>query len=243
MVNRPIRPIERVPGRPRLGLAAIVLPVILAALPATAAGPASSSAPHITIAIVNRSTLVSDDEVSRFAAAIQKQVAGDFAPIWGRTARVVFTTASPDPNAWILQVLDDPDSPAAIGYHSVNDNGVPYMKVFARLCQMFAVPLSRVVSHEVLETLGNPQIDEVVLVDNPDGSATANRIEVCDPVLESTYLIDSVAVSDFVTPAYFFRFPAGAYDFLGILTKPLSIAKDGTQIYRHLTQLSDWSGL
>jgi hypothetical protein len=197
----------------------------------------------VTITVVNRSSLASDDEVSRYTAAIQKQIASDFAPVWGRTARVVFTTGEPEADSWVLQVLDDPDRPMSFGYHDAGDSGVPYMKVFVRLCQMLSVPVSRVMSHEIMETLGNPRIENVVVVDNADGSAMAARIEVCDPVLSSTYQIDSVTVSDFVTPAYFFRRPAGPYDFLKVLSAPLTIARDGTQIYRQLTQISDWTSL
>jgi hypothetical protein len=42
------------------------------------------------IAVVNRSSVISDTEVSRITNAPQKQVVNDFAPIWGQGADLVF---------------------------------------------------------------------------------------------------------------------------------------------------------
>jgi hypothetical protein len=220
--------------------AAVCMMGAISALAFTAAQNLSAT-PPVTIAILNRSTLVQDVEVVRYAKAIQEQVSRHFAPYWEYDARItVITDDDGSSGAWRLQIEDGDETTATTGYHDLEDNGIPFLRVYVTPCQKRGVSVSSAMSSQILETLANPYLDRVVLIDNLDGTALATRIRVCDPVGTSTYLIDSVTVANFVTPAYFFRRPAGPYDYLRFLTAPLSISKDGSQMVRYITKLSEW---
>ena len=59
------------------------------------------------IAVLNLSTLISDDEIAPIVAASQKAVDADFEPAWGASARLhqVSKGDTPPPNAWWIGVL------------------------------------------------------------------------------------------------------------------------------------------
>lgn len=64
---------------------------------------------NIRIAVINASTVLTDDEVQAAVPALQTQVHRDFAPIWGIDADLSFipSGSSADPGLWWLTVLDD----------------------------------------------------------------------------------------------------------------------------------------
>lgn len=62
-------------------------------------------------------------------------------------------------------------------------------------------PLSVVISHELAETLVNPEGTRLAV----DSFFHRRLLEVCDPVASSWFDIDDVAVSNFVLPSYFDR--------------------------------------
>ena len=74
--------------------------------------------------------------------------------------------------------------------------------------------------------------------------------EVCNPVegYYPSYLIDSVAVSNFITPGWFDSFTGGTasngpWDYLGILTAPLQVALGGYVSTFTVTAGSGWQSL
>jgi hypothetical protein len=84
-----------------------------------------------------------------------------------------------------------------------------------------------VISHEVLEILGDPYI--TWWADGNDGRQYA--LEVCDPVEGDAYVIDGVSVSNFVGPRYFSAGP-GPYDWMRKLSAPFSMSPGGYLIVR-----------
>jgi hypothetical protein len=158
------------------------------------------------IVIVNRSTCLADAEVMAVVPALQAQVSQDFAPIWGIDAEVVFGPAATDPaQAWLLEILDRTDVPGAGGYH-VDEAGRISGKVFAMDAMQAGEEWTVDASHELLEMLADPTTDQTV---DLDGGEQCLR-EVCDAVEDDQFGYSrpgadgaSVALSDFVTPAYF----------------------------------------
>ena len=152
--------------------------------------------------VVNKSTLVTDTEVRRWTAACARQIREHVAPAYGQPpVKVAFLssrTHAPK-GAWVLVVLDDADQAGALGYHSETADGRVYGRVFARPCEQYGVPVSTTLSHEVVETFCDPDVNR--WVDTGRGYSVA--YEACDPVEGDGYLIDGVAVSDFVTPAWY----------------------------------------
>ena len=119
--------------------------------------------------------------VAHVDAAAQKQVTNDFAPGLGVDAdlRIVPDSASANPGEWWLTILDNSDQAGALGYHDVTPEGLPIGKVFAKTDLQFSEKWSVTASHELLEMLGDPNINLCVLQE----SSTGGRLyayEVCD---------------------------------------------------------------
>lgn len=189
----------------------------------------------ITLVIVNQSALVADDEGQRVVAAVQRQVTEHFAAAWGTAAVLHYVPkGQTPPDGWRIVLSDSIDVGGALGYHE--DKGDPWGIVDVKLCGDDNVPWSRCLSHEVLETLGDPLA--TICVDALDGRVFA--LEVCDAVENFQYEIDGVVVSDFVFPAYFHGGSTGPWDFLSVLTAPLTLAPGG---YSQVGQISNWGSI
>jgi hypothetical protein len=190
-----------------------------------------------TIAIINRSTVMTDAEVKAITAALKIQVKRHFAPIWGVDASLVFVGKHQKParNAWWLLVLDNTDQADLLGYHDLTPKARPLGKVFAKTDQESDLIPSVTISHELLEMLVDPEINL---------GAQVNRqiyaYEVCDPCGddEFAYKVRDVWVSDFVTPDWFRPTTglAGPFDYRRHITRPLTLLKGG--YYQHIALAS-----
>lgn len=193
------------------------------------------------IVLTNSSTVVADAEVITMARACAHQVRYHAGPVWAKHAPpVVFmpknALPSVPPGSWVFNVLDDSDQANALGWHTEDQGGLVYGRIFAKPVldnggDVLTKPLSvaSVASHEVLETLVDPNVN--LWAD--DGKGTLYALEVGDPVESDAYPIGvgrtPVTVSNFVTPAWFdAQAPLGArYDWMGKLTKPFQLSAGG----------------
>lgn len=185
------------------------------------------------VAIVNRSTLVSDSSVQKYTDALQIQVTRDFAPMWGNGksfALVAVPRSGIVPaGAWQVVILDKPDMAGVLGYHEMTADGQPLGKVFAAADIQYGCSVSVTLSHEVLEMLADPNAQ--LMVSGPQGWSYAK--EVGDPCEDDAYgyMINGVLLSDFVYPAYFQQGSAGPYDHRGYIKKPFQLLSGGYQSY------------
>lgn len=194
------------------------------------------------IAILNQSTLVSDEDAATMTQAIAAQVRLDVAPLWDRApAAVVFYTDSKDVPvaahgiALVDTIKDQPKG--VLGYHTEDQGGKLWGVVAAQpelenggKATTGDWSVSSVLSHEVLEMYIDPNCN---LWAN-DGQGKAYSFEVCDPVEAPSYAVNGVSVSNFVTPAWFDPLSDHAsaqYDKLGKLHAPFSILKGGYVVY------------
>lgn len=189
--------------------------------------------PKSGIYVVNRSTLVSDVEVRAWTAACARQIREHVAPAYRRApVRVQFLSAvSHAPKgSWVIAVLDDSDQAGALGWHTEDDAGRVFGRVFARPCLDYGVPVSSTLSHEVVETYCDPDVDR--WADTGKGYSVA--YEACDPVEGDSYLIDNVAVSDFVTPAWYMRKPPvdARLSYCDNVAEPFTLAAGGYMVRR-----------
>jgi hypothetical protein len=206
---------------------------------------------EIKIAFINESTDVSDAQLAPAVAALQKQVSEHVAPAWGVPAdlRLVPRGQQAAPGEWWLVVLDDADQAGALGYHDVTSEGLPLGKVFARTTRRDGGSWSVTASHELLEMLGDPEVNLTVFVQN--GEHPSGRLyayEVCDACEDEAfgYKIDGVLVSDFVNPSWFesFRKPRStAFDHQGRISRPLELLRGGYIGYFDVTGGSGWQQL
>jgi len=166
----------------------------------------------IQISVLNPSTVVADNEVQTVVDALQKQVTNDFFPAWGVDAQLTFipTGATPPAGTWWLSILDDSDQAGALGYHDITPDGLPLGKVFAGTDLKYGSPWSVTASHELLEMLGDPNINLTVFVQSDQSTGVLYAYEVCDACEADNfgYQIGNVQVSDFVFPSWFESFRA-----------------------------------
>jgi hypothetical protein len=169
----------------------------------------------INIAVINESTVYTDQQAQQTMAALQTQWNRDMAPVWGiEDATFVWTPkgTTPPATSWWLVFLDDSDQAGALAYHDVTNTGLPISKVFVKTIQSDNSSVSVGASHECCEMAVDPTIN--LSAQDPNGLFWA--YEVCDPVEDDQYGYDigGVLVSDFVTPAWFgFQSSGAPFDF------------------------------
>lgn len=155
------------------------------------------------IAILNRSTVVSDEQGKAITESLQDQVTNHFGPIWNTSAKLNYVAKGQEDgwqDKWNVVILDTSDEAGALGYHDYTPEGLPVGKAFARTAELYGYQVSVTICHEVLEMLGDPAINKVAGSYN-----TLYAYENCDAVEsdELGYEIGGILLSDFVTPAWF----------------------------------------
>jgi hypothetical protein len=197
----------------------------------------------INVAVVpHGDPVIKDDDaindLTRVTAALQIQVTRDFAPIWGVTANVTpFFSMEHVPVGYMVLVLAARPRIKTHGVHYAA-GGRPFALVkYENLKHPGNWSLTA--SHELLEMLSDPWGTRVMpgrALESKDDSIEQVEylLEVCDPCQKSTYLIDGVLVSDFVTPDFYSpKETVGLrYSFTGDVKKPRTVLKDGYITWR-----------
>lgn len=198
----------------------LLLTVVLLALLA----PTGAHAAVPTIYVLNDSTDTTDQEITNALPAFQAAVSNDFAPYWS-DAKLVFADEAP-PKAWTVTVTNTLECFFCLGYHDVHKH-VPYAKVLAG--DGWQVTFT----HEVFELIGNPYIDQAVLVagrwwamETAD-PVEANELAYPRPGADGT----PVQISDFILPAWFRARSTGPWDFTHATHRARQILSDGYQLY------------
>lgn len=193
------------------------------------------------IAIMNQSSLVSDDDALKMTQAVAAQVRFDVAPLWDKLpAAVIFYTdpssvPAPAHGIYLVDTIND-QPPGVLGFHTEDQRGKLWGVVAAQpeLDNGAQVTtgdwsVSSVLSHEVLEMFVDPNC----CLWSSNGRDRVYTLEVCDPVEAPSYEVNGVSVSNFVTPAWFDpQAPGGSqFDRLGELSAPFSILPGGYVVY------------
>ncbi len=192
-----------------------------------------STLPH-HVALVSDTSTVSFADISTVAAALQKQAARDFSPLWQVNATVsAFDALESVPvDYWPVIVRDDIDQPGAAGYHT-DENGQPFALVQADDQWQLTV------SHETLEMLADPFGNRTIAGAPPPQAPpplsglkrVLYLVEVCDPCEDAhfAYSVNGQQLSDFLTPHYYD--PKGAtgtlYSFRGNIKGPHTVLDNG----------------
>lgn len=184
------------------------------------------------VALVSDTALLSLADLASVAAAIQKQVLRDFAPIWNIQASVsAFARLDDVPvGYWRVIVADDIDG-LRIGFHRTQQ-GDPYAMV------LFREDWATTASHEILEMLVDPSGDRVVAGDSPDPNQGRVEflLEVCDPCADPDqgYDVNGIRLCDFCTPNYFDPVASTGvrYSFTGRIGGPREINVGGYLSWR-----------
>lgn len=213
-------------------------PPVVAPAPAPSAPPVTSTTATTIIALVNRSSDVSDTALPQIAQALQTQVNRDLAPAYANvSATGLDFTPTPVPPVIVLPVGSDQTPPAGawtltimyvtdtqqMGYHSIRTDGTPYAEVSTETGVSPTRPWTMTASHELLEMLTDPRNNEQAIGPNGIGYA----YEVADPVEATSYTIDGIVVSDFVAPNWFVTGASAPWDYASATPGPLQCATGG----------------
>lgn len=167
-------------------------------------------------------------DVSRVAAALQRQATRDFGPIWGAPATVdAFPTLEDMPvGYWPMIIRRDIEVNGAGGIH-LDENGQPFALI------KFSNSWSLTASHEMCEMLADPGGNRLIPGQSPkpDQGRVEFLVEVCDPseAAEFGYTVNDILVSDFYTPHFFDPVAASGvrYSFTGAIKQPREVLRGG----------------
>src|SRR5882724_907542 len=203
------------------------------------------------ISVIDFSEL-SDREVQRAIRAVNRQIADDFAPIWGNSWALTLHASGADPKnldalpdepvrgAAVLYLVNESTLPGALGYHAINAAEIPFGFVF--VLDPKGSDWTVTLSHETLELMLDPTAS--VLVPGPDprnptgGNYVLHSYEVCDAVERTSYDIDGIEVSNFITPNWFSEGDGTGTrnDFLGVGVKSFGATRDSHLAFFDLSQ-------
>jgi hypothetical protein len=156
------------------------------------------------IAIINKSSTETDADLAVWVNAIQQQLLQDVAPFWPEAAdaNLFFVPQGHQPplSAWQVVLTDNSDRAKDLGYHELTQFSLPLAKVFTATTRSGNQTVSRVLSHEIIEMVVNPNIMRRQVI-GPD----TYLVEACDPVHMDRLGYDKlgVLVSNFITPDYY----------------------------------------
>jgi hypothetical protein len=180
----------------------------------------------INLALVSEIEDHDPSDLARVAAALQRQVARDFAPAWDVSGTVDGFPRLEDVPVGYWPMIIVPDVRGAAGIH-LDKDGQPFA-----LIEM-SDSWSLTASHEMLEMLADPFGNR--LVPGPSIKRGQGRVEylveVCDPseAAEFAYTVNDILVSDFYTPRFFdaVRTAATRYSFTGAIERPRQVLRGG----------------
>ena len=182
------------------------------------------------IAVLNSSSKLAPGDVPFLAEACRIQLL-EFCAAWNLDPWAVAPYASaadlPASDVFIFEYVDKLDVDGALAYHSVDALGRPYGRMLPPSDPLDATDLS----HEILETMGDPTADR--WVKRPDGSEVA--VEVCDPVQGDAYEVAAtvlgetrkIKVSNYVLPPFFDPAGVAPFDRLGNVRAPFGMSPGG----------------
>ncbi len=180
------------------------------------------------LALVSDGSAIPADELTSVSAALQKQAARDFGPLWDIQATVdAFASLDTVPiGYWPIIVRDDIDTPGAAGVHQDRD-GQPFALV------QYNDSWSLTASHECLEMLADPMGNRLIAGQSlkADQGRVEYLVEVCDPCedVAFSYTVNGILVSDFITPHFFDPVKADGvkYSYTGAIDGPREVLKGG----------------
>jgi hypothetical protein len=184
----------------------------------------------VNIYVINKSTVVKDEQILRWMPAFDVYV-GHVCEWWPRSVSLVWCPADKEPVlAWKLIFADKSKEAGDLGYHDFTADGRPISYVFAADAIRDGSSIPVTATHEIAEMIADPWITETFQVSDRRFFAK----EICDPCEadEFAYSIKvnpfpAVKVSDFVLPKWFIPKSVGQYDRSKRIDEPLKILPDG----------------
>lgn len=155
----------------------------------------------------------------------------------------------PPAGAWNLILMDHSDQQGALGYHEdENGSDIPYAEVFVVDAVSDGSTASAVASHEALEMLVDPNVNQVRTELRSD-TQQVYIVEVCDAVQGNDYDVAApegkttgTNVADFCLPSWWEMAPASApYSFRNSVQGPWELAPQGYISVAPQSDATNWS--
>ena len=180
----------------------------------------------VQMAVLNESDQITDTEIEPMVAAVQEFVSGTVGPPWDVAVKLTqIPKGQPAPSgSWQMVFLNDTDQANALGYHQRTWEGLYLGKVFVRTSLSLGQSVSRLLSHEVMEALVDPNMNRTAPGPVP------YAIEVGDPLSRDSQgrMVLGQLMSGIALPAYYYPNYGTRYDLDGHLTGPIpTVAKEG----------------
>lgn len=187
------------------------------------------------IGLLNKSSIVSDEQVKLMASAIDRQMKRDVAPAWSMLPPKVYFISKNAfvPGGAVLTLVDDlVEAPDAEGYHSEDERGRFIGNIGVKTIPGTILTgqdsVASVVSHEVIELFLDPAINR--WADAIDGYSYP--IEGCDACQSGCYSLNGVSVSNFLLPNWFDNYATKDFDHLGVISSPFTLSSGGYTVRR-----------
>jgi hypothetical protein len=157
--------------------------------------------------------------------------------------------AAPPAGAWNIILLDTSTQAGALGFHEDEaNNEIPFSDVFVGTAREAGTDPSEVASHELLEMLVDPNVNEIRKVLNKE-KGQFYIVEVADPVQGCGYDIGApegrhcgVTVADFAFPAWFGMAQAPSdLSFRDSIKNPFELAPQGYISIAPENEPENWS--
>lgn len=178
--------------------------------------------PAFAVAVLNHGGLP-QLSVEAFAAAADELVGKYLVPFWpdfaGTTVRAVPIGGKEDPHEVALSLAPQISVANTMGYHTKSAFGLPVGIIELEACTTYGVPWTVPGAHEIVEILGNPELDQFIVA--PDGRRFPR--ELVDFVTSAQMTIVDVPVCSAVTPLFFDPTATrarGQFDLLDQVTEP-----------------------
>ena len=192
----------------------------------------------------------SDKAIKKDIPAWETALNRDFAKYWHTTNyKLVFLGRKPAPEGQISAVIQKKGPiDGALAYHWIERNSAPSITVYAGTGAYYGYDNSVSMTHELFELAADPLTSYAsegypsafYYLEKPDLSIEQHVQEgilawfneVADPVEADFYRINGVAISDFVTPAWFNDGIGTRYDFMGLCQQAFWIRPGGYAQYQ-----------
>lgn len=198
-----------------------------------------SFANYTQIAIVNKSTIISDEDGSNMVLALNLLLP-KFCSNWGISLFTAVYVAKGVENlpaiSYNINLLDDTDSPGTFAYHDISSD-VPFANVFAKtvLSENGVIlyepthkkpTVAQALSHEAFELIIDPRCN-LWWMNYYTGQMVPG--EVCDPVERNVVVVTlandvKIGMSDWVLPSWTdAQNTTGPFNHLNTLRKPYEV--------------------
>jgi len=189
------------------------------------------------IAIVNDSTVVSDEQLERALPGLQRYI-DQVCQAWHCAGLLVIRHPGEAlEREWQIVLNDESEIPDAIGYH-VTEGSRPTGYVSTRTAEDAVVSWTVVFTHELAEMLVDPEAAAAVQTSSPWVEPVFTAREICDPVQGHWYWLSGIRVADFVYRSWFTRGAKGPYDSMRALSAPLQL---GRQSWKAIFRDGAWT--